>query len=91
MNQRKKPTRRSIRAAAAALLLLLMASLGQADEEKGHICFRVLDTDRDGVVTMQEFEKHYGKNEEKFRNADANQDGKLTHDEYHISLGHGSS
>jgi len=62
-----------------------------ADENKGHICFRVLDVNKDGMVTFHEFEQFYKNGEEKFNKADVNKDGKLTHDEYHNILGHGSS
>jgi Ca2+-binding EF-hand superfamily protein len=62
-----------------------------ADENKGHICFRVLDTNKDGLVTLQEFEKFYKDGQKQFNMADANKDGNLTHDEYHEILGHGSS
>jgi len=82
---------KSIITAILALLFVFPAPFCHADEEKDHICFRSLDADRDGVVTPQEFEAHYGKSQEKFEAADANKDGKLTHDEYHSSLGHGSS
>ena len=61
-----------------------------AGEKKDHICFRALDTNKDGQVTLQEFEKHYGDDKAKFNAADADKDGKLTHDEYHDLLGHGS-
>ena len=33
----------------------------------------------------------YGDDKAKFNAADLNQDGRLTHDEYHNLLGHGSS
>ncbi len=74
----------------SALLIVSPAALGLAGESGDHVCFRVLDTNRDGVVTLPEFEAHYGQNEEAFSAADANQDGHLTHAEYHASLGHGS-
>ena len=57
--------------------------------KKDHVCFRVLDSNKDGLVTFQEFEKFYGSEEEKFHEADKDEDGKLTH-EYHNILGHGS-
>ena len=41
-------------------------------------------------MTFEEFVKHYGDDEKRFKAADADQDGKLTHDEYHELLGHGS-
>jgi hypothetical protein len=62
-----------------------------ADETKDHVCFRAMDTDKDGWVTFTEFEKFYGSDQQRFNEADADRDGKLTHDEYHQLLGHGSS
>ena len=62
-----------------------------ANEQKDHICFRALDADQDGLVTLAEFAKYYQNDEAKFKAADVDQDGKLTHDEYHDLLGHGSS
>ena len=80
-----------IRILLTALMITSSAALGLAGETKDHICFRVLDTNGDGVVTLSEFEAHYGQSAEKFKAADADQNGELTHDEYHVSLGHGSS
>jgi len=77
--------------AILSALVFTLASICMADEKKGHICFRVLDTNKDGLVTFQEFEKYYQDGQNKFNLADANKDGKLTHDEYHEILGHGSS
>jgi Ca2+-binding EF-hand superfamily protein len=76
------------------LLFLAWATLvtpGLADEKKDHVCFRVLDIDKDGRVTFAEFEKVYGEDKQKFTEADADSDGSLTHEEYHVLLGHGSS
>jgi hypothetical protein len=42
------------------------------------------------MVTFQEFAKFYGNDKEKFNDADMDEDGKLTHDEYHDILGDGS-
>ena len=61
-----------------------------AKEEKDHICFRVVDKDKDGKVTFQEFMKVFGEDKKKFEAIDLNDDGNLTHDEYHQSLGHGA-
>lgn len=75
------------------LIIIFLASsviLCLADEKKDHVCFRVLDSNKDGLVTFQEFEKFYGNEEEKFHEADNDADGKLTHEEYHNILGHGS-
>ena len=78
------------------LCLVLIAILGSlsvcyGNEEKGHLCFRVIDADKDGAVTFQEFNKYFGENKKQFDEIDLNSDGKLSHDEYHESLGHGNS
>ncbi len=65
-------------------------SLTMANEEKGHICFRVIDADNDNKVTFQEFEKYFGKEQEKFKAIDLDKNGTLSHDEYHKSICHGS-
>ena len=72
------------------IFLTSSVALCLADENKDHVCFRVLDSNKDGMVTFQEFEKFYGNDKEKFNDADMDEDGKLTHDEYHNILGHGS-
>ena len=73
------------------IFLTSSVALCLADESKDHVCFRVLDSNKDGTVTFQEFEQVYENDKEKFNKADVNKDGKLTHDEYHDILGHGSS
>ncbi len=73
------------------IFLTSSVALCLADEKKDHVCFRVLDTNKDGMVTFQEFKKFYGNDKEKFNDADMDEDGKLTHDEYHDILGDGSS
>jgi EF hand len=65
-------------------------SLSIANEEKEHICFRIIDSDKDGIVTFQEFEKYFGNDLEKFNAIDLDKNGTLSHDEYHKSIGHGS-
>ena len=74
-----------------ASFLNVSTSLCWADEKKDHVCFRILDSDEDGMVTFQEYEKYFGKDKAKFNEADLDKDGQLTHDEYHNLLGHGSS
>ncbi len=74
-----------------AAILMMLACPGWADEKKDHICFRALDADQDGLVTLAEFEKYYENDAAQFKAADVDQDGKLTHDEYHDLLGHGAS
>jgi len=73
------------------IFLTSSVALCLADENKDHVCFRVLDSNKDDMVTFQEFEKFYGNDKEKFNDADMDEDGKLTHDEYHDILGDGSS
>ena len=80
----------------SAILLIVIfltssVALCLADENKDHVCFRVLDSNKDGMVTFHEFEQFYKNDKEKFNEADVDKDGKLTHDEYHNILGHGSS
>ena len=73
-----------------ASFLNVPTSLCWADEKKDHICFRVLDSNKDGMVTFQEYEKYFRNDKAKFNEADLDKDGQLTHDEYHNLLGHGS-
>lgn len=74
------------------LLLLFNTTGAPGAEVKGaHLCFRVVDADRDGVVNFAEFAKHYGEDRPRFEAADTDQDGLLTHDEYHAVLGGGAS
>ena len=83
-----------MKTSAILLIVIFLTSsvaLCLADENKDHVCFRVLDLNKDGMVTFQEFEQFYENDKEKFNEADVDKDGKLTHDEYHNILGHGSS
>jgi len=73
------------------IFLTSSVALCLGDENKDHVCFRVLDSNKDGMVTFLEFEQVYENGKEKFNEADVDKDGKLTHDEYHNILGHGSS
>ena len=61
------------------------------EEEKGHICFKDIDSNGDSRVTFEEFVKYLGDDKEKFTRVDQNEDGELTHEEYHDFLGHGAS
>ena len=74
-----------------ASFLSVTTSLCWADEKKDHICFRIVDSNKDGMVTFKEYEKYFGTDKPKFNEADSDKDGLLTHDEYHNLLGHGSS
>ena len=71
------------------VIISFSGPLAAADEQKGHVCFRKIDANRDGKVTFEEFKAVFGDNREKFNQIDQDQDGKLSHDEYHKSLGHG--
>ena len=73
------------------LFILILSMPCGAEEKKGHVCFRQIDANRDGAVTFEEFEVFYGKDKEKFNSIDLDKDGRLSHDEYHKSLGHGAS
>ena len=73
------------------IILISPVTFSLADENKDHICFSALDSNKDGFVTFEEFEQAYDKDKEKFNMADGDKDGKLTHDEYHDLLGHGAS
>ncbi len=72
-------------------ILVTWCGWGVAGEKADHVCFRRIDTDHDGKVTMKEFAVHYGTDEAKFKAADSNEDGNLSHDEYHEFLGHGAA
>ena len=72
-------------------LAIVPAQTAWGGENQDHVCFRALDTDRDGQVTFAEFATHYGPDEARFQAADADRDGRLTHDEYHNFLGHGAA
>lgn len=83
--------KKTIAMALLAFCLSTSVALCLAAEGKDHVCFRVLDSDGNDIVTRQEFEKVYGQDSEAFNKADTDKDGKLTHDEYHTMLGHGAS
>ncbi|MFC1580297.1 hypothetical protein ACFL4N_05230 [Thermodesulfobacteriota bacterium] len=61
------------------------------EEKKNHVCFRSVDADKNGKVTYQEFVQVFGNDKEKFQAIDGNDDGILSHGEYHKSLGGGAS
>ena len=77
--------------ACVTMIVSLGASDLRASEHQGHVCFRTLDANQDGKVTMEEFTKAYPKKGQRlFEKADSNQDGVLVHGEYHDMLGHGA-
>lgn len=78
-------------AAAFVVSAPLCFSCEEEEEEKGHICFNTIDSNKDSKVTFEEFVKYLGDDKEGFTRVDQNGDGELTHEEYHISLGHGTS
>ena len=59
--------------------------------EEGHVCFTVVDADKDSKVTIKEYEKRFSKDNEKFNEYDKDGNGVLTHDEYHVAIGGGAS
>ena len=61
-----------------------------SEEQSNHICFSVIDANKDGKVTFEEFEKFFKNDIKKFDTIDADKNGVITHDEYHKQLGHGS-
>ena len=73
-----------------AITILISNAFCLGNEEKNHICFRSIDADKDGKVYYQEFEKFFSDDKAKFEEIDLNDDGYLSHDEYHQSLGHGA-
>jgi uncharacterized protein YxeA len=72
------------------IVSITSANFCLANEKKNHICFRIVDSNKDGEVTFQEFEKYFGNDNERFKEADLDKNGKLSHDEYHELFGHGS-
>lgn len=70
---------------------LIYPGLCISGERPDHVCFRRIDTNHDGNVTFKEFAVYYGKDKAKFKKADADGNGLLTHDEYHDFLGHGAA
>ena len=78
-------------AAAIFVSIPLCFSCEEEAEEKGHICFNTIDSNKDSKVTYEEFVKYLGDDKERFIGVDQNGDGELTHEEYHISLGHGAT
>ena len=55
-------------------------------DKKNHICFRALNSNKYGMVTVEELERCYDSPEEKFKYADLEKDGKLAHDKHHSTL-----
>lgn len=70
--------------------ILISGDFCLGNEKKDHVCFRSIDSDKDEIVTLQEFAKIFGEDKAKFEEIDLNGDGTLSHDEYHEALGHGS-
>jgi len=75
----------------AAAIFILAPLCFSMEQEKGHICFYTIDSNGDNRVSFKEFVKYLGDDRERFTSIDRNQDGELTHEEYHDSLGHGAS
>ena len=70
-------------------LCLVLAPLGfqaMADEED-HICFSVVDADKDGEATMDEMKKAYpDMDQEKFGKMDSDGNGTVDHMEYEEAM-----
>ena len=73
------------------MMIFISNTFCLGNEKRDHICFRLVDADKDGIVTLQEFTKIFSDEKLKFEEVDQNNDGKLSHDEYHQAIGHGSS
>ncbi len=77
------------------IIIFILNAFSLGNEKEGHVCFRSVDADKNGIVTLKEFTKIFGDDggddKEKFEEVDLNDDGNLSHDEYHQALGHGSS
>ena len=77
---------KSISAVCLVVFSILFSGMWCAAEE-GHICFTVVDSDKDSKVTFQEYEKRFGSDNKKFNEFDKDGNGVLNHDEYHVSIG----
>ena len=75
----------------AIIAIFFTSAFCLAGAEKNHICFKIIDADKDGKVTFQEFKQYFDNDKEKFAAIDLNGDGNLSHAEYHQSLGHGAA
>ena len=76
----------------SALLLAVGTALPQQGNQsrgetgQGHICFFAMDKDRDGYVSLEEFTAAYGEDAaDEFAAQDADGDGLLVHEDYHIA------
>jgi hypothetical protein len=74
-----------------AVFSVLQAGLCFSEEKRDHVCFRVVDADKNGEVTFEEFQKHFGEDKSLFESADLDKSGTLSHEEYHSLLGHGAA
>lgn len=83
--------KRTLFLSIVVIVLFILNTICLGSEKKDHVCFRLIDADKDGIVTLKEFTKVFGDNQLKFEEVDLNEDGQLSHDEYHQALGHGSS
>lgn len=76
---------------AMVCALVLSYATIQANESQDHVCFRIVDADENGEVNYAEYKAYFGDDREGFDAADQNGDEALSHDEYHMRLGHGSA
>ena len=68
------------------IVSITSANFCLANEKKNHPCFRIVDSNKDGEDTFQEFAKFFGNDNERLKEADLDKNGKLSHDEYHKLL-----
>jgi hypothetical protein len=69
---------------------LLATTPVAGSETKDHVCFTVVDADKNGEVNYSEYQAYFGDDRKGFDAADLDKNGTLSHDEYHERLGHGA-
>ncbi len=68
------------------MLILSAFNISIATESEG-ICYKSIDSNSDGKITLEEFKKKFGDNEKRFKAIDKDKNGMLSHEEYDIALG----
>jgi len=64
------------------VLTPISISIATEDHAGDYICFRRIDTNKDDMVTKEEFSKFFPGKPELFQKVDQDQDGKISHDEH---------
>ncbi len=59
----------------AVAVFVLAPSCFSVEDEKGHICFNTIDSNRDNGITFEEFVKYLRDDRERFTSVDQNKDG----------------